>query len=151
MEFIIESPTIGKIATALSEAQKHIKPAKKNCKNPFHKSDYSDLAAIQEACMPHLTEQGISVTGRSVCDAGVWIYIGSLVHKESGEFFRTYLPLLLGKNDMQSLGSAQTYAERYALKSLAGVATEDDDGQGAMPKQDTQQVQQQSTGLISHA
>ena len=32
------------------------------------------------------------------------------------------IPLILGKNDMQGLGSAITYARRYGLMALAGVS-----------------------------
>ena len=60
-----------------------------------------------------------------------------LVH-ESGESFVTAIPLVLGKNDMQGLGSAITYARRYGIMSLLNLPAEDDDGEqnrkGATPK-----------------
>ena len=51
-----------------------------------------------------------------------------LVH-ESGESFVTAIPLVLGKNDMQGLGSAITYARRYGIMSLLNLPAEDDDGE----------------------
>ena len=39
---------------------------------------------------------------------------------------------LLGKQDMQGLGSAMTYARRYGLMAMAGIAPEDDDGNAAV-------------------
>ena len=39
--------------------------------------------------------------------------------------------LLMPKNDMQQLGGAITYAKRYALISLFGLAEDDDDGNKA--------------------
>jgi hypothetical protein len=36
---------------------------------------------------------------------------------------------------MQGLGSAITYARRYALMGMAGLAPEDDDGNAASAKQ----------------
>jgi hypothetical protein len=36
------------------------------------------------------------------------------------------------KQDPQAAGSAITYARRYALQSIAGIPSEDDDGQSAM-------------------
>jgi hypothetical protein len=50
------------------------------------------------------------------------------------------VPLILGKNDMQGYGSAVTYARRYGLMCMAGIAPEDDDGNAAAaaaPRQDT--------------
>ena len=41
------------------------------------------------------------------------------------------VPLIVQKNDMQGLGSAITYARRYGLMSMAGIAPEDDDGNAA--------------------
>ena len=41
------------------------------------------------------------------------------------------MPLIVGKNDMQGYGSAVTYARRYGLMSMAGIAPEDDDGNAA--------------------
>ena len=38
---------------------------------------------------------------------------------------------MLGKNDMQALGSAITYARRYALVSMLGLEQDDDDGNKA--------------------
>jgi hypothetical protein len=38
------------------------------------------------------------------------------------------------KQDPQAAGSAITYARRYALQSIAGVPSEDDDGQSSMGK-----------------
>ena len=44
------------------------------------------------------------------------------------------MPLRSAKEDMQSLGSAITYARRYTLQSLLCVATDepDDDGNAAV-------------------
>jgi hypothetical protein len=41
------------------------------------------------------------------------------------------VPLIVGKNDMQGYGSAVTYARRYGLMGMAGIAPEDDDGNAA--------------------
>ena len=50
-----------------------------------------------------------------------------------------------GMNQAQALGSAQTYARRYSLSSFLGIASEsDDDGNGAGPKNNGEQVQGRS-------
>jgi hypothetical protein len=49
----------------------------------------------------------------------------------SGEELRSRVPLIIGKPDMQGFGSAVTYARRYGLMAMAGIAPEDDDGNAA--------------------
>jgi hypothetical protein len=134
MEFRTSSDSIGQISSALAKAQLHIGNASKDAKNPFFKSKYADLASVREACRKPLSENGLALTGSVICENGLWMYVGKLSHAESGEWFQTYVPLLMAKNDMQSFGSAQTYAERYAIKSLCAIATEDDDGNEASAK-----------------
>ena len=55
----------------------------------------------------------------------------TLLHT-SGQFVSSAVPLAYNPASMQSLGSAITYARRYALAALVGVVTEaDDDGNAA--------------------
>jgi len=50
---------------------------------------------------------------------------------QSGEWISGELEMTPVKSDPQGIGSAITYARRYTLASIAGVATEDDDGNAA--------------------
>jgi hypothetical protein len=59
----------------------------------------------------------------------------------SGEWIESTWQIPVGKQDPQGLGSAISYARRYALASAIGVVQDDDDGNAAMPRQ-TQQTQQ---------
>ncbi len=44
------------------------------------------------------------------------------------------MPLLPGKNDMQGLGAAITYARRFSWSAVCGIASEeDDDGNSTVP------------------
>jgi len=56
-----------------------------------------------------------------------------LLHS-SGQWMGDTITVPVGKPDAQGVGSALTYARRYALASFAGVAPEDDDGNGAVQK-----------------
>lgn len=56
-----------------------------------------------------------------------------LVHT-SGEQVATGPLPMPAPNDPQKVGSAITYARRYALMATLGLATEDDDGQAAKPE-----------------
>ena len=49
-----------------------------------------------------------------------------------GFSFKSKVYLRLGKQDMQGYGSATTYARRYGLLGMAGIAPEDDDGNAAV-------------------
>jgi hypothetical protein len=64
-----------------------------------------------------------------VTEGGV-IVATTLAHS-SGEWIRGRLKVTPSKNDAQGIGSAITYARRYSLAAMVGVATEDDDGEAA--------------------
>lgn len=119
------------IYTALAKAQADMGRAIKQSTNPHFRSKYADLGNVMDACMPALNENGISVhqpfiqgeLGHSVRTV--------LSHGESNTSIECDVPLLLGKQDMQGLGSAITYARRYGLMAMTGIAPEEDDGNAA--------------------
>ena len=118
------------IAAALAAAQSKMEKAVKGAFNDFTKKHYSDLTSVSAACLPHLNEEGISVI-QPVVTVGETLTVQTIfMHGASGETLETSLPLILGKRDMQSLGSAITYARRYGLLCMSGVCPvgEDDDG-----------------------
>ena len=116
---------------ALAAAQAEIGRAMKDSYNPHFKSRYADLASVMDACMPALTRHGIAVL-QPPYDDETGRYIKTVfVHGESGESIECRVPLIVSKNDMQGYGSASTYARRYGLMGMAGIAPEDDDGNAA--------------------
>ena len=123
--------THGSIAGALAAAQLVMGKALKSAQNPHFKSKYADLASVVDACMPALNQHGIAVIQPTVDDETGRYVKTILIHGESGETLDCRVPLIVGKNDMQGYGSAVTYARRYGLMSMAGIAPEDDDGNGA--------------------
>jgi len=119
------------IASALAKAQMNMGTALKQSSNPHFKSKYADLSSVMDACLPALNEAGIAViqpTGED--DHGRFVET-ILIHGESGEQLGCRVPLIVQKNDMQGYGSAVTYARRYGLMTMAGIAPEDDDGNAA--------------------
>jgi hypothetical protein len=54
----------------------------------------------------------------------------------------------LAKPDAHGVGSAITYARRYALAAMVGIAPEDDDGNKAIEKDDRKEVEVMSDGQI---
>lgn len=127
------SENLDKIFTALSKAQGLIRAAKKNKTNPFHKSDYADLAGIWQACREALSQNGLSVTQVIDNNNGEMVLISILGHT-SGQWIQGEMPIVLSDKKPQTIGSTLTYYRRYALSALIGVAPddgEDDDGQEA--------------------
>ena len=124
------------IATALAAAQTQMGKAVKAADNPAFKRDgkvmkYADLSSVMDACLPALNAVGIAViqpTGENEYGRHVETI---LIHGESGESLSCQVPLIVSKNDMQGYGSAVTYARRYGLMAMAGIAPEDDDGNAA--------------------
>ena len=124
------SPTIGKIATALAQAQGKIKGAVKDSANPHFRAKYADLASVWDACREQLSANGIAVI--QVPSGGPEVVsITTLLAHSSGEWIRGELSLRPVKADPQGIGSAITYGRRYGLAAMVGVAPEDDDGEAA--------------------
>ena len=118
------------IATALAKAQAEMTNATKDAANPHFKSRYADLASVRAACMPALNRHGIAVIQPYASTEAGEVVKTILIH-ESGETLECAVPVILGKRDMQGLGSAYTYARRYGLLAMAGIAPDDDDGNAA--------------------
>jgi len=119
------------IAIALAAAQAEMGKAVKQSANPAFRTKYADLASVIDACLPALTRHGIALTQPVVREGDELCVETTLIHA-SGERLSCSLPLILGKRDMQGLGSAITYARRYGLMCMAGIAQEDDDGNAAV-------------------
>lgn len=125
------SDQINEIATAGAKAQAELKPAVKDATNPAFRSKYADYAAIVEAAKVYakhgiavwqdvqLAESGVAVTTRLTHASGQWMEFGPLT-------------VPIAKRDAHGVGSATTYAKRYALSAALGIsADEDDDGNAA--------------------
>jgi len=130
------SESINELAAALAKAQAVMTGAKKDSDNPFFKSHYADLASVRDACMPALNAHGLSVLQFprlvSAGDHEWLIEVETVLAHASGQFIADTLAVPVTKADAQGVGSAITYARRYALGAVAGVAAEDDDGESAV-------------------
>ena len=139
------------IAKALAAAQASMGKALKQANNQHFRNKYADLGNVMDACMPALNEAGIAlIQPTDEDDRGRYVET-VLIHGESGEQLSCKVPLIVPKNDMQGYGSAVTYARRYGLMAMAGIAPEDDDGNAAAraaPKQIEAEQFQQIKALI---
>lgn len=121
----------GKLAAALAKAQAKFEAATKNRTNPHFGSKYADLAAIISAVSPALSENGLAVSQDLSANAEGVTCRTVLMHV-SGESIEGRLWLPVTQKTPQGYGSAATYARRYGLSALVGIASEeDDDGNAA--------------------
>lgn len=137
------SENINELAAALAKAQAKIENAPLNKSNPHFKSKYADLAAIREAVTKPLTDQGLSyvqMTGKD--DAGQFVLFTRLMHT-SGQWLESVYPLPVSVDKQQAMGSAITYARRYSLAAVCGVAAEEDDDGNAASQRNGAPAQQQ--------
>lgn len=122
------SESIEEIATALSLAQKEMGAALKDAN--AHHGKYADLASVVAAIKEPLSNMGLSYTQFPIVNDDSAGVMTVLMHR-SGQWMRSYYTLPLVRRDVHSVGSAITYARRYALQSVAGIPADDDDGDKA--------------------
>lgn len=130
-----EPGIVGKLADALSKAQAEFPPIVKD-KTATVKSEkgvytyqYADLASVLDAVRAPLAKHGLAYTQPiKLREDGRSILLTKLMHV-SGECEEAEWALPTGSP--QQVGSALTYARRYCLCAILGVAAEidDDDGQ----------------------
>ena len=132
----MQSDKLNELALALAKAQGEISPAIKDSANPFFKSKYADLNSIWSSAREPLSKNGLAIIQTTEKDpAGQLQLITTLVHA-SGQWVKSYMPVIQAKADIQSLGSALTYCRRYSLSAICGISTdEDDDGEKSMARQ----------------
>lgn len=123
------SQTIGKLSTALAKAQGEIRGATKDSTNPHFRSKYADLASVRDAIQEALSKNGIAYV--QFPEGGPETVTITTVLTCGEEWMRASYSMRPVKADPQGMGSAITYARRYALMAAVGVAPEDDDGNAA--------------------
>jgi hypothetical protein len=131
------SDTLTELAPALAKAQGEMKAAAKDSRNPHFNSKYADLASVWEACRGPLATNGLAVIQTPETEGPV-VSVHTMLLHASGQWVRTKLQVTAVKSDPQGIGSAITYARRYGLAAVVGVAPdEDDDGNAASQRNGT--------------
>jgi hypothetical protein len=126
------SETTAKIYAAMARAQGATTHAIKDNTNPAFRSKYADMTAHVDVIRPvaaaeklsvfqelTTTPEGVAVTTRIAHESGEWIEFGPFV-------------VPVGKHDAHGVGSASSYARRYALSAAWGTVADDDDGNAAV-------------------
>lgn len=127
----MKSESIKELAASLSKAQGQFDHAKKDVKNEFFKSRYADLAGVIDAAKKPLSDNGLAIVQLVDTDQDGALYLETMLLHSSGEWISGKYPIRPVKPDPQSVGSAITYARRYAFSALTGIAADDDDGNAA--------------------
>lgn len=91
---------------------------------------YANLADVSAAVLPLLGKHGLSFSAKPTLTADGRFVLEYALRHASGEEDRGQWPLQSGSNP-QATGSAITYARRYALQAVTGVAPDEDDDDGA--------------------
>jgi hypothetical protein len=118
--------------TAFIAAQREIKTALKDSKNPHYKSTYADLESVWDACRDALHNHNLGIMQLTDLDpSGVPVLITRILH-ESGQHVEGRYPLLCkDPSNPQATLAALTYARRGSLAAACGVVQSDDDGNTA--------------------
>ena len=122
--------TTKNVHTALIEFQKKGIVIGKDKTNPHYKQAYADIADILSAIQIPLAECGLYIVNQQATEHPEML-ITSIVHAETQTNIQTITDLRIKRSDMQSIGSALTYARRYALSNLLSLVIDDgmdDDG-----------------------
>lgn len=122
------------IQAALLNARQSYEAIQKNAQNPFTSSSYATLDNVLQCVKNALISNNINHVQRVDLLEGRPVLRTELTHVPSGETLESVYPLP-ESNNPQQFGAAITYARRYSLPPMLGVATEsDDDGESAKPQ-----------------
>lgn len=119
---------LDQLLPALFKAQGELEHAKKTSDNPHFKSKYADLAEVLDTAKPALQKNNLLVTHWREVDEHLNEYLITTLYHTSGQFIRSRTILLPVKKDPQGYGGAVTYARRYDLSAILGLAQDDEDG-----------------------
>ncbi|WP_375048884.1 ERF family protein [Bradyrhizobium sp. 8-10B] len=132
------SESIGAIAAALARAQADLVNPEKTLiatiRSPFPREDdrtfrYASLASGLDIVRKSLSQQEIATVQTTRLEAASGqIHLTTLLAHSSGEWISSDLPVCAAKDTEapHRMGAALTYARRYALFALVGIAGEDD-------------------------
>jgi hypothetical protein len=124
------SEQTNEISAALAKAQGAINNPSKKATNPHFNSQYADLSGGITSIREGMSANGIAFVQATRVEGDVLMLDTRLTHS-SGQWLECEYPVCKFPVQPQIMGSAMTYARRYSLFGLVGIAGEDDDGNGA--------------------
>lgn len=125
------SESIANISAALSKAQMEIQDAGKDKQGYGYK--YADLAQVLQIARPALSKNEIAIIQFASSD-GLSATVETMFSHSSGEWMRGSLTMQIHESKnltpAQCTGSVITYARRYSISAMVGIAQDDDDAAG---------------------
>lgn len=122
------SESIKELAMALSKFQGEVNNPKNVAENPFFNSKYAPLDVVINVIKEPLKNNGLSYVQEPTSEDGVTVSMVTTIMHSSGEWIESNaLKLKNEKPTAQGSGSSITYARRYQLTAMLGIASEDDD------------------------
>jgi len=115
---------------ALFKAREQMSSAAvRNTENKHLKNTYANLESFLDAIRPALEANELMIIqGWQEGTEKNFIYLKTEIMHVSGQSVYVVSPFPITKADAHGVGSAITYARRYAIASLFGIAQADDDG-----------------------
>lgn len=106
---------------------------------------YADLGDALSMVRPIFQKHGLAVIQNATSPNDSTVLITTTILHSSGQYL-TFEPLAMPSGrTAQETGSAITYGRRYHLLASLGLATDDDDGASAAPRQQKQTKQTRET------
>ena len=122
-----KSESIVKLSTALLKFHGAMGKVGKDSVNPHFKNKYASLSNIIEAVTPHLNASGLTVLQMPSVEG-----LETVLLHESGEYISSLSAIAAPMNaNAQQVGSAITYARRYALGAVLSLNIDEDDDANA--------------------
>jgi hypothetical protein len=127
---ITQSPEIADLAAAFALAQGAMGHAPKDSVGLVgqQRTRYADLAAVIDASRGPLAANGLAVIQGVETDTSMVVTVHTRLLHKSGQFMESALSMRPAQATPQGIGSTITYARRYALQAMLGLAADDDDG-----------------------
>jgi cytochrome c551/c552 len=128
---------------AFAAFQGEVQNPKLTANNPHFKSKYSPLSEVLNTVRPILAKNGLSVQ-QDIGTLEDKVVCVTTVFHESGEYYKSTPFVISGSRggkpaDAQGFGSAASYAKRYQLQAVLGVAADEDDDGEAIASHNNQQ------------
>ncbi len=135
-----KTESIKELTAALAKAQGSFLQVKQTSHVDFQttagrkKYDYAPLSEVFDAVRKALSDNGLAVLQPIKMVERIMV-VETLISHSSGEWIKGEIVIEPKALDPQSIGAVLTYARRYALSAMLGVASEEDiDGEQAEKK-----------------
>jgi len=128
-----KSESINELAAALSAFQGEIKNPVKNREvtvrtrtGSSYKFAYATFDVILDTCRPLLAKHGLAVL-QFPSNSEKGLELTTILTHQSGQWMSGSLTLPIQESGPQAMGSLISYARRYSMASILGIAAEEDD------------------------